>query len=123
MRKSCAAVGNGGAKHKSDDRGDKDGSPKREDSWKKKMKKAIKAPQGLHSVMLMFAIKEKTNQGFIVALNSTTTPQNTSSPPPNQVPSPAPAPAPPAQTSTLQASFPTTALKLQSILQNGSQTK
>lgn len=123
MRKSRAAAGNGGTKRKSDDRGDKEGNLKRGDSWKKKMKKAIKTPQGLHSVMSMLAIEEKTNQGFIAALNSNTTPQQTSSLPPHQAPSPAPTPAPPAQASALQASFPTTTLKLQSILRNGSHTK
>ena len=42
-------------------------------NWKKKMKKALKTPHGLKSVMSVLAEEEKTNQGLISALNTSAT--------------------------------------------------
>ena len=75
------------------------------------MKKAMKTPQGLKSVMSLLAEEEERNNGFVAALQS-------SSPSPS---SPAtPSPSPHAKTSSVEAHFPTTAVKLQAILKNNS---
>jgi hypothetical protein len=90
-------------------------------NWKKKMKKALKTPQGLKSVMSVLAAEEKTNQGLIAALNGNNPPAL----PPPAAPTvrfaqPASTTPPPAnaQASSLQAAFPVTSVKLQHILKN-----
>ena len=79
------------------------------------MKKALKTPHGLKSVMSVLAEEEKSNKGLVAALNANT----------NLHPPPAPVPPPPpttplatGQASSLQAAFPGTSVKLQSILKN-----
>jgi hypothetical protein len=87
-------------------------------NWKKKMKKALKTPHGLKSVMSVLAEEEKSNQGLVSALNSTSA--NTLPPVPPTIAPPVP-PTPPtqAQASALQAAFPGTSVKLQNILKKG----
>jgi hypothetical protein len=79
-------------------------------NWKKKMKKALKTPHGLKSVMSVLAEEEKSNQGLVAALKTANLP-----PPPAPV---APTPPQTAQASSLQVAFPSTSVKLQSILKN-----
>ena len=79
-------------------------------NWKKKFKKAIKTADGLKTVMSVLADEEKTNTALISALHSSQTP---TIPP---TPATTPTPPPTATVSSLQASFPATTLKLQSIL-------
>ena len=107
MRKSRANAN----KKRSQENGDKSTGG----NWKKKMKKAMKTPHGLKSVMSVLAEEEKTNQGLIAALTSSVI-----LPPPPVPPTPVPPSAPPivAQASALQVAFPSTSVKLQSILKN-----
>ena len=110
MHKSRAAAGK---RKRGDDSGgnDKDKSNPSNPStnWKEKMKKALKTPQGLRSVMAIMAEEEQLNNGFVAALQSTT-------PAPGTTPSTTPNPTPPVQASAVHARFPTTSVKLQSIL-------
>ena len=106
MRKSRANANK--TKRSNDANGDKSQGG----NWKKKMKKALKTPHGLKSVMSVLAEEEKTNQGLIAALQSSAT-----LPPPPVPIAPTPPPQP-AQASALQAAFPSTSVKLQSILKN-----
>ena len=75
------------------------------------MKKALKSPHGIKTIMAILGEEEKTNQGFISALN---TPAALPLPP-IQVP-PVAQPPRSAQTSALAVRFPITSVKLQSIL-------
>ena len=105
MKKSRAAA----AKKRNTDSSDKGKAGT--GNWKKKMKKALKSPHGIKTVMAILGEEEKTNQGFISALN---TPAALPLPP-IQVP-PVAQPPRSAQTSALAVRFPITSVKLQSIL-------
>ena len=113
LRKSRKAA----TKRKAEDTDNDKGKGK--ETWKKKMKKALKTPQGLKTVMSIMAEEEKSNSGLIAALQ---TPPPSKPTPTVQLP-PAPAPAAPAQAGSIQATFPATSIKLQSILKSGNTTK
>ncbi len=100
-----------------DDKSDGDRS---NGSWKKKMKRAMKTPQGLKSIMSVLAEEEQSNQGFIASLAGLNTPTTPSSSHGAVTLPPAPAPNPPAapQVSALQTLLPATSVKLASILKN-----
>ena len=71
MRKSRKAA----AKRKAEE-ADAESKNKGKDTWKKKMKKALRTPQGIKTVMSIMAEEEKSNQGLLSALQSTPTPTN-----------------------------------------------
>lgn len=87
-------------------------------NWKKKMKKALKTPSGLKSIMSVLAAEEQTNQGLVSALQT----QSTLPPVPPATPIVQPPPAIPAAqaSSMIGTAFPGTSLKLQSILKKTS---
>jgi hypothetical protein len=99
---------------------DSDKSPSKPNSnagnWKKKMKRAMKTPNGLKSVMSLLADEEKANQGFIAALQSNALPPS----PPAESPVPPATSNQPTQarTSAVSVAFPSTSVKLQTILKN-----
>ena len=105
MRKSQANF----IKKRNSDNNDKSQSG----NWKKKMKKTLKTPHGLKSVMSVLAEEEKLNKGLIAALNATT---NLPSPPAPVTPPSFTTPPATGQASSLQAAFPSTSVKLHSIL-------
>ena len=94
-------------------------TPSDSNSWKKKFKKAMKTPNGLKTVMTVLAEEEKSNSALIAALQANPMPQQgtVTLPPAPTAPAPAPPQAP--TVGSVQASFPATSLKLQSILKNG----
>lgn len=110
MRKSRANA----AKRKTDDV-EPDPKAKSKETWKKKMKKALKTPQGLKTVMAIMAEEEKTNHGFVAALQSTA-PAPAPTPAPTNVPTAPPSQPAQASASALQVRFPSTSVKLQSVL-------
>ena len=116
MRKSRkAAIAK---KRKGTDSDDDKESKQKEGNWKKKFKKALKTPNGLKTVMAVLAEEEKSNSALIAALHAS---QQSAPPPPPAAPQqPTHPPAPPAAPTvgSLQASFPATSVKLQSILKN-----
>ena len=82
-------------------------------TWKNKFKKALKTDKGLKTIMTVLAAEEKTNTALVAALTSLPPPPV----PPAVVAPPLPPPAPPVATaSSLNAKFPATQVKLQSIL-------
>jgi hypothetical protein len=112
MRKSRATALKNSKRNNDEQGGDKNQG----NNWKKKMKKALKTPHGLKTVMSVLAEEEKTNQGFASALNNSSA--STLPPAPLSTPPVPPTPPPQAQASALQAAFPSTSVKLQSILRN-----
>ena len=109
-RKTAAA-----AKRKNDSSSKESDSKNGGGNWKKKMKKALKTPQGIKTVMSVLAEEESNNQALVCALRASNTP----------APAPAPAAAtPPAMVSSVSATsmaFPATSVKLQSILKKKSE--
>ena len=103
------------------DKDNKSDGDKSNGSWKKKMKRAMKTPQGLKSIMSVLAEEEQNNQGFVASLAAL---NNTSAPPPAPAITLPPAPAPthiaptPPQVSALSSLLPATSVKLHSILKN-----
>ena len=84
-------------------------------TWKSKFKKALKTDKGLKSIMTVLAEEEKSNTALVAALQATPHPAPA---PASTIPLP---PAPPptgtaASVTALQAHFPATQVKLQSIL-------
>ena len=100
-----------GLKRKESDKSNSNG-PKSAGNWKRRLKKAIKTPNGLKAVMSVLADEEKSNQALVAALQSTINPL-----PP--APPAAPVEQPPATCFSALA-LPATTLKLQSILKNKS---
>ena len=82
-------------------------------NWKKKMKKAIKSPNGLKAVMSVLAEEEATNQGLVAAMNSVTSTTSTSTASAN-----ANQGDQAQEVGALERAFPATTLKLSSILRN-----
>ena len=86
-------------------------------NWKRRLKKAIKSPNGLKTVMTVLAEEEKSNQALVAALQAAS----------NLPPAPIGPPATPPNPATQQAAtcfsalaMPATTLKLQSILKDTS---
>ena len=76
----------------------------------------MKRPNGLKTIILVLAEKEKINKSIIYTFRSTQTPDATPAPQVTVVKSPAPTPDQPL-IGTLQACFLVMSVKLQSILQ------
>ena len=83
-------------------------------NWKKKMKKALKTPSGLKSIMSVLAAEEQTNSGLVSALQTQVT--LPPAPPLAQVIPPTPIPVAAQASSLIGTAFPGTSVKLQSIL-------
>ena len=97
-------------------------SPKSDGNWKKRLKKAIKTPNGLKTVMSVLAEEEKTNQALISALQASVntlppTPSVAPVLPPTNLPAPATINATTAQP-ILNLALPATSVKLRSILKS-----
>ena len=99
------ATGRGGNK--------REGDGNSSNHWKKKMKKAMKTPEGLAHIMSIMAEEEEKSSAYVSSLRSSL--QSTSLPP---VPAGAPPSAPPIQVGSVEATYSnlSTKVKLQSIL-------
>lgn len=88
------------------------------DSWKKKMKKALKTSDGLAHVMSVLAEEDASNAGLIASLTTPSLPPATSNQPPRAPTSHPPQP----QVASVHTKFNNLATKvqLQSILKNKS---
>ena len=97
----------------------KEGNKKPEggSNWKKKSKQAIKTPDGLKTVMLVFAEEKKTKKSLIVAFQSYQTTDATTATQVTVIIYPATDPDKPL-IGSLQSRFPANSVKIQSILQN-----
>jgi len=104
-------------KRKSDQDNKKNGDRDRSGNWKKKLKKAIKTPNGLKMVMATLAKEEESNASLVAALGAQLNKNGDVrfSIPPNFPPSVAPLPPSSSQIG-LAAALPATTIKLQSIL-------
>ena len=118
MRKSRKAHDAAKRKRGNGNGGDSRGKANGGGNWKKKMKRAMKTPQGLKSVMSLLAEEEESNKGLIAALSASHTPVAT--PVPASAPASTPAAAP-AQVGALERVFPATSLKLNSIMKGKKQ--
>jgi len=103
-------------KRKSDQDNKKNGDRDRSGNWKKKLKKAIKTPNGLKMVMATLAKEEESNASLVAALGAQLNNGDVRfAIPPNLPPSVAPLPPSSSQIG-LAAALPATTIRLQSIL-------
>ena len=89
--------------------------------WKKQLRKKIKSPKGLATVMSLLAKEEQANQAVIAAMTTNTTDVALPPPPtpnPPAVPNTAGAPSTTAHVGAVEKAFPATTTKLTSILKN-----
>ena len=109
------------AKRKADSDIDSRNGNNNSGNWKRKMKKAMKTPSGLRSVMTLLAQEEQSNQRFVAALQaSTSNPDNNTTNNATNGNGSNTNNANQRQTNVgaLSVAFPATSVKLQSILKN-----